>query len=109
MDEKLIKVPQNGQICLGKQFAGGTYLMRNLPNGEIILIPGAFRPQSHETFFTPEADQQLAAFNEYIKKWQPPQVDKSAEALLEKLSVKKNIKKKTKRTPKAKLQEKRGA
>lgn len=59
---KILSVQANGQICIGKAFAGEILHMEVIDGGRIVLTPVTIRPKHHETFFTPEAEAQLKEF-----------------------------------------------
>lgn len=64
---KLITVPVNGQISIGKSWAGRQIRVVELSDSEIHISAGAFVPEAQRTFFTEEAKQDLAKFNEFEK------------------------------------------
>jgi len=66
-ETKVIKVPSNGQITLGRRFAGQTFRMELLSESEILLTRGSFIPDHQATFCSAEAKEQLDKFNLYIK------------------------------------------
>jgi hypothetical protein len=65
MKEKIVTVPKNGQVCLGKAFAGRTIIIQNLKDGSTLITPGSFVPDNQKTFFTDKAQKQLEEFNSY--------------------------------------------
>ena len=58
---KLITVPANGQISIGKSWAGK----------QLHITSGTFVPDSQKVFFTEKAEKSLAEFNEFEKKSKP--------------------------------------
>ena len=76
-DKKILIIPENGQICLGRKYAGKTFQMEFLPTGEVLLKPGTFIPDSQQTFYTSEAKDQLAEFDKWQKENPVPQEDDS--------------------------------
>jgi hypothetical protein len=65
---KLITVPQNGQISIGKGWAGRQIRVEEVSNTEIHISAGVFVPESQKTFFTQEANKTLESFGEFEKK-----------------------------------------
>lgn len=64
-------VGKNGQISIGKEWAGR--LVKIIPSHEgLNITPGDFIPEHQQVFFTPEAQEQLEAFNQWSTKT-PPQ------------------------------------
>jgi len=63
--EKIVTVPKNGQVCLGKALAGRTIIIQSLDDGSTLITPGSFIPDHHKTFFTDKAKAQLEDFNTY--------------------------------------------
>ena len=62
---KLITVPSNGQISIGTAWAGRQVRVEEVNNNEIHIMSGTFIPDSQKTFFTEEAKQSLAKFDEW--------------------------------------------
>ena len=62
---KLLMVPANGQISIGKTWAGRQILVEEIDNNEIRILSGAFIPDSQKVFHTKEAQESLDAFNEW--------------------------------------------
>ena len=67
LNNKILNVQPNGQVCLGKAFAGEMLQMELIDGGRIMLTPVTVRPKHHETFFTPEAKSQLKEFKDWQK------------------------------------------
>lgn len=63
--EKIVTVPKNGQICLGKAFAGRTIIIQSLDDGSTLITPGTFVPDHQKVFFTAKAEEQLDNFNKH--------------------------------------------
>ncbi|NJL26111.1 MAG: hypothetical protein HC902_13720 [Calothrix sp. SM1_5_4] len=61
---KLMTVPTNGQISIGKAWAG-RQIRIEVSDSEIHISAGTFIPDSQKAFFTPEAKTALAEFNNY--------------------------------------------
>lgn len=86
---KIVKVPANGQISIGSNWAGREIRLEITTN-EILIQSGTFIPDSQKVFFTSEALDSLEAFNEYESK-NPPKKTNNKEIfkkLLEKKSSK---------------------
>ncbi len=62
---KLLMVPANGQISIGKSWAGRQIIVEQVGNNEIRISAGTFVPDSQKAFFTKEAKASLEAFNEW--------------------------------------------
>lgn len=62
---KLLTVPNNGQISIGKAWAGRQILVEELDNNEIRISSGVFIPDSQKTFHTKDAQASLKDFNEW--------------------------------------------
>lgn len=63
---KLMTVPSNGQISIGKSWAG-RQIRIEVSETEIHISAGTFIPDSQQTFFNPEAQATLAEFNAFEK------------------------------------------
>lgn len=85
--KKLTTVGNNGQISIGKEFAGREILIEKFPDGHIMISPGTFIPDSQKTFFTSEADEKLAKFDKWEKEHPPS--EKSENNLRTKLKARK--------------------
>lgn len=76
--EKLITVPNNGQISIGRKFAGQTFKMIvDEDSGTIVFERGEFIPHRNRTFYTKQAEEQLADFNAWSS--QNPPDEKTVE------------------------------
>ncbi len=62
---KLLTVPANGQISIGKSWAGRQVLVEEIGSDKIQISSGVFVPDSQRTFHTKEADASLDAFDEW--------------------------------------------
>lgn len=62
---KLLTVPSNGQISIGKGWAGRQIAIEEIGEGEIYIRSGSFIPDSEKTFHTKEASETLDAFNKW--------------------------------------------
>lgn len=75
--KKLATVGNNGQISIGREFAGREVLIEKYGDGRVVISPGIFVPDHHETFFTPEAENKLDEFNEWSKQNPPSATGKN--------------------------------
>ena len=73
--EKLVVVPSNGQISIGKTWAGRQIQIEEVDDHKILITSGAFIPADQETFYTKEAEAQLKNFNEWSTKNPPKRTD----------------------------------
>lgn len=64
---KIVTVPANGQVCLGKKYAGRDAKLEFLGDNQIVVTFGQFVPDGMATFFTEDAKAKLEAFGEYEK------------------------------------------
>ena len=85
-EAKLVQIPKNGQVCLGKKYAGRDARLEFVSDNQIVVTFGQFIPADQATFFTDEAKRKLEAFGEYEKT--PPQ-----KGTVEKLKKLSNVKK----------------
>lgn len=61
-------VPANGQISIGKSWAGRHILVEEIGSDEIRISSGVFVPDSQRTFHTKEAKASLDSFNKWESK-----------------------------------------
>lgn len=80
------RVGANGQISIGKEWAGKLVRVIETENA-IEIMPGEFIPESQRTFFTKKAQGEFAAFNAFEAKNSPKKTD--LKALKKNLGVKK--------------------
>ena len=64
---KLITVPNNGQISIGKGWAGRQIRVEEVSKNEIHISAGTFVPDSQQAFFTKDAEETLEKFNGFEK------------------------------------------
>lgn len=83
---KLLKIPPNGQISIGKKWAGREVKLEIVSDNEIRIVSGIFIPDHQKTFYTEEALKQLEEFNKWEAQHPPKQTDRKA--LREKLGKK---------------------
>lgn len=62
---KLVTVSPNGQISIGKAWAGRQIRVEEVSENEIHISAGTFVPDSQKEFFTKEANQSLDEFNQW--------------------------------------------
>ena len=72
---KLLRVPANGQISIGKKWAGREIRVEEVNDTELRIVAGFFVPEHQATFYTPEAMKTLQNFNEWSAKKPPKQTD----------------------------------
>ena len=84
---KLLSVPINGQISIGKKWAGKEIVIEEINDSEIHISSGTFIPDANATFFTKEAKNKLDSFNNWSTKNPPKKAD--LKKLKEKLDDKK--------------------
>jgi hypothetical protein len=65
---KLLTVPANGQISIGKSWAGRQIRVEEIGQDEIRISSGTFVPDSQAVFFTKEAQETLSEFNSWEAK-----------------------------------------
>lgn len=61
---KLLTVPANGQMSIGKAWAGRQILVEEIGPDKIHISSGVFVPDSQKVFYTKGAGESLAAFDE---------------------------------------------
>ena len=92
LEIKIVTIPSNGQICIGKKYAGHTFQIQFLSEGEILLKRGRFIPEDHETFYTDKAAKQLEEFDKWQKENPLPEDDESQKAIKDLIIKKKREK-----------------
>lgn len=68
---KLLTVPANGQISIGKSWAGKQIRVEEIGEDEIRISSGIFVPDSQAVFYTKEAKETLNEYNSWESK-NPP-------------------------------------
>ncbi len=83
---KLLKVAANGQISIGKEWAGRQILIEKVNESELRIVSGAFVPDHQATFYTEKAKNALQDF----EKWAPnhPPKKSNTKALFDRLEKK---------------------
>ncbi len=66
--KKVLTVPSNGQISIGKQWAGREVMVEVVDENRIVITSGAFIPADQATFYTKDAQTQLEQFNKWSEK-----------------------------------------
>jgi len=69
--KKLVTVPPNGQISIGKTWAGKEIQIEEISESQIMITSGQFIPAHHATFYTDKAMKQLTDFDKWAGK-NPP-------------------------------------
>lgn len=62
---KLLTVASNGQISIGKAWAGRQIVIEEVADGELHIRAGVFVPDSQKTFHTKAAKESLSEFNDW--------------------------------------------
>ena len=73
--KKVLTVPSNGQISIGKTWAGRQVQIEEVDNHKILITSGAFIPADQEIFYTKKAGARLNDFNEWSSKNPPKRTD----------------------------------
>ncbi len=68
---KLLTVASNGQISIGKSWAGRQIVIEEVGEGELHIRAGVFVPDSQKIFHTKAAKESLAEFNDWEGKNSP--------------------------------------
>lgn len=66
--KKVLTVPSNGQISIGKQWAGREVMVEVVDDNRIVITSGTFVPADQATFYTKEANATLENFNQWSGK-----------------------------------------
>lgn len=72
---KLLTVPANGQISIGKSWAGRQILVEEIGSDTIRISSGVFVPDSQATFHTKNGEVSFAEFDEWESKNPPKKTD----------------------------------
>jgi hypothetical protein len=73
--KKVLTVPSNGQISIGKTWAGRQVQIEEVDDHQILITSGTFIPAGQDTFFTEGAEAQLKDFNKWSTKNPPKKTD----------------------------------
>lgn len=68
---KYATVGNNGQVSIGKEFAGRQVQIEKTGEGLVIISPGKFIPDHQATFFTKQAMDDLQEFDAWADKNKP--------------------------------------
>jgi hypothetical protein len=66
--KKVLTVPPNGQISIGKQWAGREVMVEVVNDSQILITSGTFIPANQATFYTKDAQVQVDQFNKWSEK-----------------------------------------
>ncbi|NQW44040.1 MAG: hypothetical protein HQ462_01390 [Deltaproteobacteria bacterium] len=66
--KKFLTVPSNGQISIGKQWAGREVMVEVADENRIVITSGTFIPADQATFYTKDSKAQLDQFNRWSEK-----------------------------------------
>jgi hypothetical protein len=72
---KIVTVPANGQISIGKEWAGRQIQIQQLNDSQYLISAGNFIPDHLQEYYSTEAKQQLAEFNEWEAEYEPKQTN----------------------------------
>ncbi len=75
---RLIRVAANGQISIGKKWAGREIRLEEVSDTELKIVAGFFVPEHQATFFSPTAQEALHDFNKWSTKSPPKSTDTDA-------------------------------
>ena len=64
---KYATVGNNGQVSIGKEFAGRQVQIERTTEGFIVISPGKFIPDHQATFFTKQAIDNLQEFDKWAE------------------------------------------
>jgi len=84
---KILTVASNGQISIGKKWAGREVVVETLSDNQIVITAGTFIPADQQTFFSSESQAKLAEYNDWATKNPPKKTDVAA--LRKRLAAKK--------------------
>lgn len=73
--KKILTVPPNGQISIGKTWAGRQVQIEEVDKHQIVITSGAFIPADQQTFYTKKAEALLKEFNDWSSKNPPKGTD----------------------------------
>lgn len=82
---KYATVGNNGQVSIGKEFAGRQVQIEKTGEGLVIISPGKFIPDHQATFFTKQAVDDLQEFDNWASSANKPQGGTDVNALRSKL------------------------
>ena len=68
---KYATVGNNGQVSIGKEFAGRQVQIERTTEGLVIISPGKFIPDHHAPFYTKKALDDLDEFDKWVSANRP--------------------------------------
>ena len=75
---KLIRVPANGQISIGKEWAGRQIMVERLNDSELRIVSGSFTPDRKASLYSKDANEKLDIFNAWAEKHPPKRSNRKA-------------------------------
>lgn len=75
---KFLKVAPNGQISIGKSWAGRHIRIHQISESELLISSGRFIPDRLATYYAPEAQETLAEFDTFAASHPPKETDVNA-------------------------------
>ena len=75
---KHVRVAPNGQISIGKEWAGREIRIEKVNEGELRIVSGQFVPDHLAAFYTSKAVETLKDFNKWTEKNLPQPSDTDA-------------------------------
>ena len=75
---KLLTVASNGQISIGKEWAGKQILIERVSAYELRIVAGSFIPENEVPYHSKESKQALEEFDEWTGKNPPKKTDRKA-------------------------------
>ena len=73
--KKLVVVPPNGQISIGKTWAGKEIQIEEISDNQIMITSGQFIPAHHATFYTEKAKKRLTDYDKWSETHEPKNTD----------------------------------
>ncbi len=87
--QKLLTVASNGQISIGKEWAGKHIVIETVSDSVLVIKSGSFTPDNQKVFFTPEAQKSLNEFNDWEGKNTSQKTDSSK--VLDKIKARREV------------------
>ena len=75
---KLVRVAPNGQISIGKKWAGRQIRIHQISESELLISSGEFIPDRLVTYYAPEAQETLREFEAFVAERPPKETDTKA-------------------------------
>ena len=73
---KLLTVASNGQISIGKEWAGKQILIEEINTNELRILSGSFIPDKDLAFYTSEAKETLQEFEAWTSQNSPKKTNR---------------------------------